>query len=861
MEVYEIIKSIGSGSFGQVYLVKHKLEDKLYVVKKIKTRDMQPKDREATEQEVRLLQKLRHTNIVAYKDSYLDQDQFLNIVMVHCEGGDMYNKIRNCKGKNFPESQVLDWFAQMALALYYLHDKKILHRDLKTQNIFLKHGRVRLGDFGIAKVLDSTRDFANTCIGTPYYMSPELFKYKPYSYKSDVWALGCVMYEICNLRHAFDAQSFQGLAVKIIKGSYPPITPTYSKQLRDLIGKMLSLNPKDRPTIVDIMNKPILKRRIVNYMAEIFSGNYPEANMPNDVDDIYVDSLRDQAENLGLMYYIQESIAKGNNPEKLIGEPAEENEVKEVNKKEVKDEKGLKNIRDEVKEGRKALKQAVEEKQNLEKEIEKLEKQEKLHKKMLPKEKGSKSRNFSQERIKKIAVAKIEESKDELSNRDVRKVRDDNKPINRKAHSKDTKYTVIKTEASIDAKDEKFPKLVSKDAKKNQVTKETHYEDEEEKVRSKQRVNIRKYSAENMGSMDDIAETDDTTIDQSKKSYHDAKQKVLFEKEKKRKEEEQRRIEQLKNIRQDNVEIRRLANEKVKAQYRPSQAMVSMLKLGENGEKKQQATTSYNSNGASNTLTSGFGTINDRETLISVDSKEQFKSGDALRGEERGRNGNPTSGGKNLKIEEDYGMNDEIEDEDEVNGVIEEHEEEYTHPDENLGNIKAKIEMYRGKLEEKTMNINKLKESLKKTLIMERTIVNQTSKQNIRGDSPPPNEEDEENYSDSFDIEEGLDDDDSTEDNTNAPESEVQEKKSYHPQYYKIQDRIKLLRYRCEAGIGNSLYEKAYRFLNERASANNQEENRKYLIDILGEENIGFWHLIDQILLFEGFAKKFQEVN
>jgi non-specific serine/threonine protein kinase/NIMA (never in mitosis gene a)-related kinase len=132
----------------------------------------------------------------------------------------------------------------MALALYYLHDQKILHRDLKTQNIFLKHGRVRLGDFGIAKVLDSTRDFANTCIGTPYYMSPELFKYKPYSYKSDVWAFGCVLYEMCNLRHAFDAQSLNGLAVKILKGNYPPICNAYSKQLRDLISSMISINPK-----------------------------------------------------------------------------------------------------------------------------------------------------------------------------------------------------------------------------------------------------------------------------------------------------------------------------------------------------------------------------------------------------------------------------------------------------------------------------------------------------------------------------------------------------------------------------------------------------------------------------------------
>lgn len=178
---------------------------------------------ENTENEVRLLQKIRHTNIVAYKDSYVDREQYLNIVMVYCDGGDIYSKVKAAKGKNFSEEQILDWMVQLGLGLFYLHERKILHRDMKTQNIFLKNGKIRLGDFGIAKVLDSTKDFANTCIGTPYYMSPELFKNKPYSYKSDVWAFGCVLYEMCNLRHAFDAQSINGLAVKILRGSFPPI--------------------------------------------------------------------------------------------------------------------------------------------------------------------------------------------------------------------------------------------------------------------------------------------------------------------------------------------------------------------------------------------------------------------------------------------------------------------------------------------------------------------------------------------------------------------------------------------------------------------------------------------------------------
>ena len=145
-------------------------------------------------------------------------------------------------------------------------------------------------------MLDSTKDFANTCIGTPYYMSPELFKNKPYSYKSDVWALGCVLYEMCNLRHAFDAQSINGLAVKILRGSYPPINSQYSKQLRDLIAKMLQIKPSNRPTIVDILNKSFIRKKTAQYINEC---EMPTKELsPTDVDDMFIDGLREQAEKL-----------------------------------------------------------------------------------------------------------------------------------------------------------------------------------------------------------------------------------------------------------------------------------------------------------------------------------------------------------------------------------------------------------------------------------------------------------------------------------------------------------------------------------------------------------------------------------
>jgi non-specific serine/threonine protein kinase/NIMA (never in mitosis gene a)-related kinase len=174
----------------------------------------------------------------------------------------------------------------------------------------LKNGKIRLGDFGIAKVLDSTKDFANTCIGTPYYMSPELFKNQAYSYKSDVWALGCVLYEMCNLRHAFDAQSINGLAVKILRGSYPPINNMYSKQLRDLIGKMLSVKPQQRPTILEILNKMIVRRRVTKYLTDCLRGPPPEL-APTDVNDMYVDSLNEQAQKLMIPGFCEDDSSVG----------------------------------------------------------------------------------------------------------------------------------------------------------------------------------------------------------------------------------------------------------------------------------------------------------------------------------------------------------------------------------------------------------------------------------------------------------------------------------------------------------------------------------------------------------------------
>jgi len=138
----------------------------------------------------------------------------------------------------------------MVLALKHCHDKRILHRDLKAQNIFLTSKNfIKLGDFGIAKVLEHTMDKARTIVGTPFYVSPEIIDGMPYGFASDIWSLGVILYEMCALKPPFVANSLSGLGMKIIKGDYQPIPGHYSRELHNLVGQMLTLNPKKRPII------------------------------------------------------------------------------------------------------------------------------------------------------------------------------------------------------------------------------------------------------------------------------------------------------------------------------------------------------------------------------------------------------------------------------------------------------------------------------------------------------------------------------------------------------------------------------------------------------------------------------------
>ncbi|NWW85676.1 NEK5 kinase, partial [Rhynochetos jubatus] len=270
MDKYEIIKKIGEGSFGKIFLAKGKVDNEQCVIKEINLTKMPEKEREASQKEVILLAQMKHANIVTFHASLQEKNK-LYIVMEYCDGGDLMKRIHMQHGVLFDEDQILNWFVQISLGLKHIHDKKILHRDVKAQNIFLSNnGKVaKLGDFGIARQLNSTMEFAHTCVGTPYYLSPEICENRPYNNKTDIWSLGCVLYELCALKHpvsTFEGNSLHQLVLKICRGRFHPVSPNYSCDLRLLISQLLNISPRDRPSINSILTKPFLQTLVLRYL-------------------------------------------------------------------------------------------------------------------------------------------------------------------------------------------------------------------------------------------------------------------------------------------------------------------------------------------------------------------------------------------------------------------------------------------------------------------------------------------------------------------------------------------------------------------------------------------------------------------
>ncbi|KFV54523.1 Serine/threonine-protein kinase Nek11, partial [Gavia stellata] len=265
---YTIQRKLGNGSFGSVYLVsdrKAKQGEELKVLKEISVGDLKPNETVEANLEAQLLSKLDHPAIVKFYASFVEQDSFC-IITEYCEGGDLDFKIQEYKesGKIFTQRQITDWFIQLLLGVNYMHERRILHRDLKAKNIFLKNNLLKIGDFGVSRLLMGSCDLATTFTGTPYYMSPEALKHQGYNTKSDIWSLGCILYEMCCMNHAFTGHNFLSVVLKIVEGDTPSLPDRYPSKLNAVLCSMLNKNPSLRPAAAEILKIPYIDEQLKN---------------------------------------------------------------------------------------------------------------------------------------------------------------------------------------------------------------------------------------------------------------------------------------------------------------------------------------------------------------------------------------------------------------------------------------------------------------------------------------------------------------------------------------------------------------------------------------------------------------------
>ncbi|ORC86486.1 putative protein kinase [Trypanosoma theileri] len=277
---YTPVRLLGKGSFGNAYLVYHAERKEHYVVKHVNMSSMTARQRKDAHQEIAVLQQLEYPNIIRYVEFY-EEHPHLYIVMEYADGGDVYTHLKHLRSSvwalgsggsgGLTEEQVISLFVQTTMAVKYMHDRRLLHRDIKSQNVFLTHNHVvKLGDFGISTVLMSTVAMAQTMCGTPCYFSPELCQGKPYNNKSDVWALGILLYELCTTgRLPFEATTMNRLMDDICHKEPRRIPSSFSEELWNLVQWMLKKDPRQRPDAGQILRSPVLVRAIPDVVKKL----------------------------------------------------------------------------------------------------------------------------------------------------------------------------------------------------------------------------------------------------------------------------------------------------------------------------------------------------------------------------------------------------------------------------------------------------------------------------------------------------------------------------------------------------------------------------------------------------------------
>ncbi|KEG13754.1 putative serine/threonine-protein kinase Nek1, putative,protein kinase [Trypanosoma grayi] len=257
---YIIGEYLGQGSTSDVFNVTDALTKKEYVLKQMSLESMGDAERLRVKKEILVMNDVDHPNIVKFRESF-SGDNSVNIIMENCECTleELIERQQDAGGQPFPEEAIIEWMAELLCGLAYLHSRRIVHRDIKTSNIFLtEKNHVKLGDFGVCTVLTSATVAAHSMIGTPLYFSPEVCEEEAYDERSDVWSLGVVFYEMCTLRRPFEAAHLPALIQQILTKDVAPFNTGLDTRFEEIVRRMLSKDPRDRPTAQDLIDKHLV---------------------------------------------------------------------------------------------------------------------------------------------------------------------------------------------------------------------------------------------------------------------------------------------------------------------------------------------------------------------------------------------------------------------------------------------------------------------------------------------------------------------------------------------------------------------------------------------------------------------------
>jgi serine/threonine protein kinase len=268
---------IGRGASGSAYVVERRSDGELFVAKEMDLESMSANARRYAYSEIRCLDSCDHFAIMKFEED-IEEGGRLLLITEFGDAGDLRRHIKNrygdgTKPQYFPEPDIWQIFVQILLAVNHIHSKRMLHRDIKTANVFLSStGLIKMGDFGFSAQYDETVSgaVATSLVGTPYYLAPELWKGERYGKKADMWSVGIILFELMALKRPFEAPTFRDMKqIVVSKTEIPPLPQHYSADLQNICKKMLATDPHERPDAAEILQYPALETYLQTFEGKV----------------------------------------------------------------------------------------------------------------------------------------------------------------------------------------------------------------------------------------------------------------------------------------------------------------------------------------------------------------------------------------------------------------------------------------------------------------------------------------------------------------------------------------------------------------------------------------------------------------